>query len=477
MLSTSFGRTLACALVLCGVAVLPGHARADFIYARLVPGVGIEPNGASTTVDVSSDGRTVVFASDAKNWVGDTYNGTRAVAVDLDTGVVQAVSALGGSVFRGESPVVSGDGRYVAFMTYSGSYGPNWQVLRKDRETGALELASANAAGQPASTGTEDNTVSISADGRYVAFQAIASMTGTAGRPDGNSVPAGSSGEIYVKDMTTGQVEMASVMPDGSASGSNCSLQRHALSGSGRYLSMLCSDAMVAGATGGQAYVRDLQANTTELISRSASAPSGSSAFTYRPAISPSGRFVSFQTRGYGGLGYADGTSETSNSGLYLRDRQTGTTTAIPRPTALPASSYDSCAASAVSDVGSVVFHCNYNWTGPGSYPQVFLFVPGAGAPEMISGTTGGQPGNNSAGASLGVNASGLSMAWESSASNVDPGDGNGVSDIFVLVEESVISETIFANGFETVQSLRKESGHLRAVPIAAGAYGNAARN
>jgi hypothetical protein len=195
------------------------------------------------------------------------------------------------------------------------------------------------------------------------------------------------------------------------------------------------------------------------------------------PAISPSGRFVSFQTRGYGGLGYADGTSETSNSGLYLRDRQTGTTTAIPRPTALPASSYDSCAASAVSDVGSVVFHCNYNWTGPGSYPQVFLFVPGAGAPEMISGTTGGQPGNNSAGASLGVNASGLSMAWESSASNVDPGDGNGVSDIFVLVEESVISETIFANGFETVQSLRKESGHLRAVPIAAGAYGNAARN
>ena len=65
---------------------------------------------------------------------------------------------------------------------------------------------------------------------------------------------------------------------------------------------------------------------------RSTSAANGSSAFVYRPAISPSGRFVSFQTRGYGGLGYADGASETSNSGLYLRDRQAGVTIPIPRP-------------------------------------------------------------------------------------------------------------------------------------------------
>jgi hypothetical protein len=75
--------------------------------------------------------------------------------------------------------------------------------------------------------------------------------------------------------------------------------------------------------------------------------------------------------------------------------------------------------------------------------------VAGAGSPEMISGTTGGQPGNSAAGDSLGVNASGLSMAWESSASNIDPDDGNGVSDIFVLVDESVLSDVIFAYGFE----------------------------
>lgn len=469
-------RTLASALMLAGLSAVSGPARADFIYARLVPGDGLEANGASTAVDVSSGGRTVVFSSEANNWVsGDTYNGTRAVAIDMDTGVVEIASMGPSGILRGEAPVVSGDGRYVAFLTYSTSFGPNWQVLRKDRQTGVLELASSDAAGHPASGGTNDDTVSISADGRYVAFQTDSSMSGTLERRDAGFDPAGSSGEIYVKDMTTGQVKMASVKSDGSPSGGACALQRHALSGSGQQVAMRCGNAMVAGATGGQAYVRDLQANTTELVSRSASAPNGSSAFAYRPAISPSGRFVSFQSRGYGGLGYADGANDRSNSGVYLRDRQAGTTIAIPRPALLPADSYDTCAVSAVSDVASVVFSCNYNWTGPGSYPQVFLFVPGF-APEMISTTPGGQPGNATSGASLAVNASGLSMAWESAASNVDPNDHNGKSDIFVLVDESVIIDAIFANGFEREAPRPASGAQVRVVPILSTTPGAATR-
>lgn len=444
-------RFLVSSLTLSALAAASTSAHADFIYARLVPGPGVEADATSRAVDVSADGRTVVFSSDSKLWLGDTYNGTRAVAVDLDTGVIDAVSSGNSGVFRGESPVVSGDGRYVAFLTINPSFGPNWQVLRKDRQTGALELASSNSAGQAASVGTNDNTVSISADGRYVAFQTDASLTSSASREAGGPVPTGSSGGIYVKDMATGQVELASVT-SGGATVAGCSLQPHALSGSGRYLSMLCSDAMVPGATSGQAYVRDLQAKTTELISRSASAVNGSSAFAYRPSISPSGRFVSFQNRGYGGLGYA-GTAIESNSGVYLRDRQTNSTIAIPRPAVLGTNAYDSCAVSAVSDIGSVVLACNYAWSGVGSYPQVFLFVPGSGAPQMISATANGQPGNKASGYTLAVNASGLSMAWESEASNVDPDDGNNASDIFVLVEESVISDTIFADGFERAAS------------------------
>lgn len=458
MSCSSFSRTLACTLSLSALAGFCGHARADFIYARLVPGEGLEANGASQAVDVSANGRTVVFSSDANNWAsGDTYNGTRAVAVDMDTGLVEIVSLAPTGIIRGEAPAVSGDGRYVVFISYNNAaYGPGWQVLRKDRQTGVLETASTNAAGEPAAGGTNDNTASISADGRYVAFQASSNNLPTVSAPqvDGVVVPAGSSGEIYVKDMVSGQVKVASLKADGSSSGGTCAMLSHALSANGRYLTMRCSAAMVAGATSGQAYVRDLQANTTELISRGASAPNGSSAFAGSMAISPSGRFVSFKMAGYGGLGYADGASITSNSGVYIRDRQAGTTTAIPRPTGVPSDNYDSCSVSAISDVASVVMACTQNWIGPARYPQVFLSVPGL-APEMISATPGGQPGNAAAGYTLAVNASGLSMAWESEASNIDPDDHNGKSDIFVLVDESVIIDSIFANGFEAVPALQ----------------------
>ncbi len=466
-------RTLVFMLFLSVLASASGVARADFLYGRLTPQGG-EANESSSAVDVSANGRTVVFSSGSKMWLGDNYNGTRALAVDLDTGVVEGIS-IGptGGLIRGESPVVSGDGRYVAFLTYSTAYGPNWQVLRKDRQTGVLEVASSDASGQPASGGTNDNTASISADGRYVSFQSSSSNLpfASTSTTDGVAAPAGSSGEIYVKDMLTGQVKIASLKNDGSSSGGTCAALPHALSGSGRYLTMICGAAMVPGATSTQVYVRDLQANTTELISRSAAMPNGTTSFALRPAISPNGRFVSFQMRGYAGLGYADGAHIESNSGVYVRDRQAGTTTAIPRPQMLPTTEYDSCSVTAISDVASVVLACYNSWQGLGRYPQVFLFVPGAGAPQLVSPAAASaiQASNGSAGTTLAVNASGLSMAWESDASNADADDHNGKTDIFVLVEESVISETIFADGFERAPARLAPVSPASALPWATG--------
>jgi len=452
-------RFLVSTLTLSALAAASAPARADFIYARLVPGTNLEPNGDSSAVDVSSSGRTVVFASAATNWVtGDTYNGNRAVAIDLDQGIVEIVSTTAqGIVLRGEAPAVSADGRYVAFLTINNALGPNWQVARKDRRTGALELVSATSAGVAADAGTDDDTVSISADGRYVAIETAALNFG---------VPAGSWPEVFVKDMQTGAVKMASVKSDGSASGGSCSIEPHALSDDGRYIVMVCSAAMVAGATTGQAYVRDLQANTTELVSRGGTAASGSSAFVYRPAISPNGRFVSFQNRGYGGLGYADGAHIESNSGLYLRDRQTQSTISIPRPTAVPSGSYDSCDVSAISNVASLTLACPLA-AGVSSYSQVFLFVPGAGAPEILSVNGANQNGDKPSGYSMAVNASGLSMAWESQATNIDPNDHNGKNDIFILADESMFTDVIFANGFEVATRRPAFAGSSRVALIA----------
>ena len=433
--------TPAAAALVAALSLASASAHAEFIYARLVPGTGIEPNGASTAVDVSSNGRTVVFASAAKNWIAnDNYNGNRIVAYDLDSGLIEVVSNVPqAGIIRGESPAVSGDGRYVAFLTYSSSYGTGWQVLRKDRVTGTVALASSNAAGQAASNGTDDDTVSISADGRYVAIETAAPNFG---------LPSGSWPELFVKDMLTGAVKLVSAKADGSPSGGECNFHPHALSDDGRYATFQCNQPVLTGAGYGQAYVRDLITDTTEVVSRVGASGASSTASTNRLSLSPNGRFVTFQNRDYGGLGYANGVNGQGNSGVYLRDRLAQTTISIPRPGIMPAADYDYCYASAVSNIGSTLLECGFN-NGTNRFSQVFLYVPGAGTPEMISVTGAGQPGNQPSGYTLAVNGSGLSMAWQSSASNIDPADTNGASDIFVLVDDSVLNDVIFASGFD----------------------------
>jgi hypothetical protein len=433
--------SLACAAFMVALGA-PSDARAEFLFGRLLGAGGLQPNGSSNAVDVSANGKTVVFSTGATNWVsGPDYNGDRVVAVDLDTGVVETISrAFEGAVFRGEAPAVSADGRYVAFLTFNVSYGPNWQVLRKDRQTGVLDVVSATAAAVPADIGTNDDTVSISGDGRYVAFETSATNFGVA---------TGANYEVFVKDMLTGAVSRASLTSSGGASGGTCEIEPHALSGNGRYLVMVCGTAMVPGASSRQLYLRDLQANTTELLSRVGSSATSSTAQVLRPAISPNGRFVSFQNRGFGGLGYADGANANSNSGVYVRDRQTQTTIPVPRPAVISAADYDSCSTSAVSDIGSVLLSCDFNISPTSRVSQVFLFIPGQGAPILVSTNAANQPGNGASGTTLAVNASGLSMVWESTASNIDPQDTNGASDIFVLVDSSVLSDVIVKHGFE----------------------------
>ena len=112
-------------------------AHAQLLFGRLVPGPGTQSNNHSDSVDVSNDGKTVVFSSAATNWLpGVTQTVDKAFAIDLDTGVIEVVSrTTAGAVLRGESPSVSHDGRYVAFLNHSENLGlgvptSGWQAVR-----------------------------------------------------------------------------------------------------------------------------------------------------------------------------------------------------------------------------------------------------------------------------------------------------------------------------------------------------------
>ena len=79
------------------------------------------PNGNSSLPAISADGRHVVFVSEASNLLGGDDNSTSDVFLyDRETGALSWVSrAADGQSAGGEStsPVISGDGRFVAFQS------------------------------------------------------------------------------------------------------------------------------------------------------------------------------------------------------------------------------------------------------------------------------------------------------------------------------------------------------------------------
>lgn len=186
---------------------------------------GASGNEGSYEPAVSGDGRFVVFRSYASDLLAGTTNVNRADVFvrDLTTGTLERANtaANGAEANDGDNaadytPGISQDGRYVAFISYASNLTPGdvsgtLDVFVKDRQTGAIErVSSTNLANQRPQP-------SISADGRYVAFN--------------------SSQGVLVKDRQTGatqQVDMPSTGGQPTAPGTSPQL-----SSDGRYVAFL----------------------------------------------------------------------------------------------------------------------------------------------------------------------------------------------------------------------------------------------
>ena len=132
----------------------------------------------------SADGRYVVFSSVATNLVPGVPAGVQQIYVrDRVAATTTLVSATAAGVPGSEHsahPSISADGRFVAFSSMAENlgglpHGSAVQVYVRDLQTGALELVSVTNAGVPNQAGAnwvEDvQETSISADGRFVAFE------------------------------------------------------------------------------------------------------------------------------------------------------------------------------------------------------------------------------------------------------------------------------------------------------------------
>ncbi len=255
---------------------------------------GMEAGAHSGRPSLSADGMVVAFESTAANLVDADTNNVKDIFVhDRVAGVTTRVSVRSGGAQAGgvsDSPVISADGRYVAFRSdapdlVEGDTNGQSDIFVHDRLTGATVRVSVGASGQ---AGGDSRYPAISADGRHVAF--------TSSAPDHVADDFNGVTDVFVRDLEALVTVRVSVGAGGleangysfrssiSADGSRVAFESEATN-------------LVAGDTNTRAdiFVRDRAAGTTVRVSRTAAGAQSAGISGY-PAISAGGHAVAFDS-------------------------------------------------------------------------------------------------------------------------------------------------------------------------------------
>lgn len=231
----------------------------------------------------------------------------------------------------------------------------------------------------------DSQTVSISDDGRYVAFTTDASGI----LPGVPIVPGGS--RVYLRDCVLGTTVLVSRRSDGSVPTSGAS-RLGAISGDGRYVAFTSTSVLTPNAppmqipTVSAAYLFDRVADSIELVSIDhggntvaffgAGAPGGAGGNSGGSAISADGRFVVFDSA------YpltADAGTNTTAFRVYRRDRVLGLTELVsPAP---PPTNARIASGAGISSDGTKVIYTVYGIGG--TAPELGIYVR-----DFTAGTT-----------------------------------------------------------------------------------------
>ena len=194
---------------------------------------GVKGNSESFSPDLTPSGARLAFVSAATNLVAKDKDIAFDVYVKvLATGKLFLASTSDAGVkgdFGGENPSLSSGGTKVAFDSDSKNLDPgdtsrDTDVYVKDPTTGDLVLASTNDDGVKANGFSE--RPALSGNGRRVAFVSDAT----------NLDPADTDNDwdVYVKDLVTGDVSLATTSSDGVKGGEDANQQFPSISGKGR---------------------------------------------------------------------------------------------------------------------------------------------------------------------------------------------------------------------------------------------------
>jgi Tol biopolymer transport system component len=288
---------------------------------------------------ISGDGRWIAFTHYGTDLVAGQMDGNGAGDVflfDRTTGASTLVSHAssspsdtgdGGSF----APAISGDGRYVAFVSNASDLVPGQAgaggVFLYDRAAGTTTRLSSSGS----------SPLGISTDGRWVVFTSSAADV-VPGQIDTNS-----SSDVFLWDRVSGSTLLVSHTPGAPATSGNAASglgtltvtpNPSVLSADGRFVAF-SSDAtdLIAGQTGNQSaiFLFDRVTGTVTLVSRSAGSPTATgNGYSGEPAISADGHFVAYLSSA-GDLvpGQITAGAGTAGSDFFLYDRTAGTTALV----------------------------------------------------------------------------------------------------------------------------------------------------
>jgi hypothetical protein len=178
-----------------------------------VSSAGAAANGVSSEPALSGNGRYVAFASRATNLVAGDTNGFEDVFLrDRVTGVTERVSITSTGLQGNEdswNPALSADARVVAFESFASlvpeDTNDRGDVYVHDRNNQTTARVSVGPGGAQADDSCFNT--SLSADGRFVAFECLADNLVVG---DTNGVT-----DVFVHDRRTGLTERVSLAADG----------------------------------------------------------------------------------------------------------------------------------------------------------------------------------------------------------------------------------------------------------------------
>jgi Tol biopolymer transport system component len=410
------------------LAAPPGAAHAEATTRVSVATSGGDADAQCIAPALSANGRFVAFQSEASNLVAADGNGHYDVFIhDRRTGAIARVSqGEAGAEANADSidASLSADGRFVAYVSdatnlVAGDGNESFDVFVHDRKRGETRRVSVD------STGQEGHDVSLqpalSASGRVVAFLSFTELV----PGDTNRV-----GDIYVHETTTGRTARVSIDSQGDEANDHSTAP--VVSRSGRFVAFesVASDLTIGDTNDAMdIFVHDRRTGETRRVS--VDSGGGEVARDSRsPSISANGRFVAFQSDA------VDLVANDTNGlpDVFVHDRKTGATTRV---------SVDSAGGEADGVSGVPVVSASGRYVAlysaatnlvpddDNGVPDVFVHDRATGLTRRVSVRAGGAGGDGGSILPI-VSADGRIVAFESTATDLVPGDGNAAADIFV---------------------------------------------